>query len=224
MAKFTHMPFASGQCDACHKPAVNGKVVLTAATPKEICLTCHSDKGEQIDKAKVQHPGAAGDCTDCHSPHAGNFPYFPKPNPVAVCLGCHSDMAELGKKAHPHQPRLSRAAASVTIRMATTIFTCCAPRLPMRCVWSVTVRTRPPAKLEGEHLVTIFDGKVKLPDDYFNKVVVLPIRYGLGHPVTGHPVSDVMDPKDVTKVNDSVELLELSSAAFFSAARPVDEG
>jgi len=49
-------------------------------------------------------------------------------------------------------------------------------------------------------LVTIFGGKVKLPDDYFSKVIVLPIRYGLGHPVTGHPVSDLMDPKDVTKV------------------------
>ena len=51
-------------------------------------------------------------------------------------------------------------------------------------------------------MVTIFNGKVKLPEDYFakNKVVVLPLKYGLGHPVAGHPVSDVMDPANPTKV------------------------
>ena len=51
-----------------------------------------------------------------------------------------------------------------------------------------------PAKLEKEHLVTIFDGKVKLPEDYFRKVPILPLKYGLGHPTTRHPVQDVMDP------------------------------
>jgi hypothetical protein len=35
-----------------------------------------------------------------------------------------------------------------------------------------------PAKLEAEHLVTIFDGKVKLPEDYFRKVKILPLIYG----------------------------------------------
>ena len=45
-------------------------------------------------------------------------------------------------------------------------------------------RTRKPQKLEAEHVITIFNGKVKLPEDYFvkNKVVILPIKYGLGHP------------------------------------------
>jgi len=104
MARFTHIPFASGQCDSCHAAAKNGKVVLTAASPKEVCVTCHSDKAEQIEKAKVQHPGAAGDCTDCHNPHASSQAGLPKTNSVAICLTCHSDQAEQGKKAHAHQP------------------------------------------------------------------------------------------------------------------------
>jgi len=56
--------------------------------------------------------------------------------------------------------------------------------------------------VEAEHLLTIFNGKVKLPEDYFvkNKVPRLPLRYGLGHPVEYHPVSDVTDPSDITKV------------------------
>jgi len=55
--------------------------------------------------------------------------------------------------------------------------------------------------------LTIFDGKVKLPWDYFDKVVVLPLKYGLGHPVKGHPVTDVMDPSDVTKVKIPISCL-----------------
>ena len=55
--------------------------------------------------------------------------------------------------------------------------------------------------------MTIFGGRVKLPDTYFDKVVVLPIRYGLGHPVNGHPVSDLMDPADVTKVKTPLSCL-----------------
>src|SRR5664280_1907073 len=76
MAKFTHAPFAGGQCDTCHAPAKDGKVVLTQADAKSLCITCHADKPEQIEKAKVQHPGAMGDCTDCHNPHAGRSPGF----------------------------------------------------------------------------------------------------------------------------------------------------
>jgi predicted CXXCH cytochrome family protein len=59
-----------------------------------------------------------------------------------------------------------------------------------------------PKKLAAEHLITIFNGSVKLPEDYFtkNKVVVLPLRFGRGHPVDGHPVVDVPDPTDVTKI------------------------
>jgi len=50
---------------------------------------------------------------------------------------------------------------------------------------------------------------VKLPGDYYqkNKVPILPLRFGLGHPVQGHPVSDVPDPKDVTKVRVALSCL-----------------
>ena len=52
--------------------------------------------------------------------------------------------------------------------------------------------------------MTIFDGKVKLPEDYFEKVPILPLKYNLGHPVDGHPVSDVMDANDMTKVKTPI--------------------
>jgi len=58
-------------------------------------------------------------------------------------------------------------------------------------------------------LLTIFNGTVKLPDDYYkkNKVPILPLRFGLGHPVEYHPVSDVMDPTDQSKVKTPLSCL-----------------
>jgi predicted CXXCH cytochrome family protein len=200
MAAFTHAPFAGGQCDSCHAPAKDGKVVLTAATAKEVCLTCHSDKAEQIEKAKVQHPGAAGDCTDCHSPHAGNSPGFPRPNAVAVCLTCHTDQAEQGKKAHAHQPAFAQGCATCHEPHGGDNLHLLRAKTPNGLCLECHSKEAKPAKLESEHLVTIFDGKVKLPENYFAGVPVLPLKYGAGHPVAGHPVSDVKDPTDTSKV------------------------
>jgi len=200
MAKFTHPPFADKQCDVCHAPAKDGKVVLTDKSVKALCVTCHDDKAKLIDTAKIQHPGAAGDCTDCHNPHASAWPGLPKTGPVEICLGCHTDQAEQGKKAHAHQPAFEQGCA-----------TCHAPHggdndhllraaKPNALCLECHGPTANPQKLEREHQVAIFDGKVKLPENYFEKVPVLPIQYGAGHPVPKHPVQDLMDPNDLTKV------------------------
>jgi predicted CXXCH cytochrome family protein len=208
MAKFMHPPFADKQCDVCHAPAKDGKVVLTQADAKSLCVTCHDDKPKLIESAKVQHPGAAGDCTDCHNPHASKQPGLPKTDSVSICLGCHTDIDELRKKPVHHQPAFVQGCA-----------TCHEPHggnndhllrakgnaLCMECHGSDAA----PQKLEAEHMIAIFDGKVKLPEDFFkqNRVVTLGLKYGLGHPVDGHPVSDVMDPADITKVKTHLACL-----------------
>lgn len=203
MNKFTHAPFAGGQCDSCHQPAKDGKVVLTAASPKEVCLTCHADKGEEIEKAKVQHPGAAGDCTDCHNPHAGNSPGFQKPSATAVCLTCHTAQADQGHKLVVHQPAFEQgcfvcheAHGSNNLHLLRTSNTY---SLCMECHGPDVEHT----KLESEHMIAIFDGKVKLPQDYFSRMDPLPVKYGIGHPVERHPVKDIVEP-DTGKVIKSV--------------------
>ena len=193
MAKFTHMPFAGGQCDSCHAPAKDGKVVLTAATAKEVCLTCHADKGEQIEKAKVQHPGAGGDCTDCHNPHAGNSPGFPKPNAVAVCTGCHTDQAEQGKKAHIHQPAFEQGCATCHEPHGGNNLKLLRADKPNALCLECHGPDSKPQELRDSHQVSIFEGKVKLPDTYFANVVRLPLKYGIGHPVDKHPVTNFGD-------------------------------
>jgi predicted CXXCH cytochrome family protein len=56
-------------------------------------------------------------------------------------------------------------------------------------------------------MVAIFDGKVELPENYFAKVPVLPLKYNLGHPVDRHPVSDVVEATDITKVKVKINCL-----------------
>lgn len=200
MARFLHPPFAEKSCGTCHAPAKDGKVVLTQANVKDLCVTCHCDKAELIAKAKVQHPGAAGDCTDCHSPHASPYPGLPKGDPVSICLQCHSDQAEQGKKAHPHQPAFEQGCATChephggenqhLNRVATVNGLCLECHGP----------DAEPKRLESEHLVTIFEGKVRLPENYLAKVMLLPLKYNLGHPTDRHPVADVINPKTKTLI------------------------
>jgi predicted CXXCH cytochrome family protein len=206
MQAFVHAPFEGGKssCDMCHQPVKDNKVVLAQASVKELCVTCHSDKAEQIEKAKVQHPGAAGDCTDCHNPHAGKSPGFPKPDAVNVCLSCHSEQADLRKKKHLHQPAFEQGCGTCHEPHGGDNFKMLRASTPNALCLECHGPDAQPKRLEAEHLVTIFDGKVRLPENYFAKIVSLPIKYGLGHPVDKHPVKDQMDPTDNGKVRTTL--------------------
>jgi len=210
MAKIVHPPFADKDgCTTCHAPAKDGKVVLTQANVKDLCVTCHSDKAELIEKAKVQHPGAAGDCTDCHNPHASAQPGLPKTNGVDICLACHSDQADQFKKAHLHQPAFKqRCSICHEPHGGDNEHLLRAKKTNDLCLECHGPDSKPKA-LESEHMVAIFNGTVRLPEDYFkkNKVVVLPIKFGRGHPIEGHPISDLTDPTDITKIRAKIECL-----------------
>jgi predicted CXXCH cytochrome family protein len=208
MAKFVHAPFQGNGCDTCHAPVKDGKVVLTQPDVKTLCLTCHDDMGKLIESSKVPHPGAMGDCTDCHSPHASKEPGLPKTDAVSICLGCHTDIDDLHKKSVLHQPAFAQGCATCHTPHGGDndhLLRATGNALCLECHGPDSA----PQRDDADHLLTIFNGKVKLPDDYFNKnkVAILPLRFGLGHPVEGHPVSDVMDPTDQTKVKTPLSCL-----------------
>lgn len=200
MQKFVHAAFAGNSCDTCHAEPKDGKVVLTQADSRALCVTCHEEQAKKIETAKVQHPGAQGECIACHNPHAGKTPGFLQPNPVDACLACHADQAEQGKKAFRHQPAFAQGCATChephggdnqhLLRVANVSSLC------MECHGP---EARPVPEKDSP-LVTIFGGQVKLPANYFSKVPRIPVRYGLGHPVEHHPVIDQMDPTDNSKV------------------------
>ena len=193
---FLHNPFENKMCDTCHQPAKDGKVVLTAADSKALCVTCHEEQAKQIATAKVQHPGAQGDCTTCHNPHAGKAPGFLQPDPVAACLACHSDQASEFKKKHLHQPAFEQACSICHVAHgndnAKLLRVADVNKLCLECHGPEAPE---PQKVEKEPLIAIFDGKVKLPEDYFKNISVLPLKDGRGHPTEGHPVSTAMNAK-----------------------------
>jgi predicted CXXCH cytochrome family protein len=208
MAKYVHPPFADKQCEVCHAPAKDGKVVLTQADAKSICVTCHDEKAKAIDSAKVPHPGAAGDCTDCHNPHASKYIGLPKTNPVDICLGCHTDIADLAKKPVHHQPVFEQGCGTCHEPHGgdrEKLLRADGNKLCLECHGPDSTSTQD--KETGQF--KLFNGTLRLPDDYFkkNKVPILPLKYGKGHPVMGHPVSDVTDPTDVTKVYAKISCL-----------------
>ncbi len=208
MAKYVHPPFADKQCEVCHEPAKDGKVVLTQPDAKSLCVMCHDEKAKAIESAKVQHPGAAGDCTDCHTPHASKYIALPKTNPVDICLGCHADIADLAKKPVHHQPAFQQGCGTCHEPHGgerEKLLRADGNNLCLDCHGPDST----PQQDKTTGLYKIFNGKVSLPDDYFtkNKVPILPLRYGKGHPVMGHPVSDVPDPTDPSKVFAKISCL-----------------
>jgi predicted CXXCH cytochrome family protein len=196
----THPPFAGGQCDTCHKPAKDGKVVLTETDIKVVCVGCHSEQAEKIEKSQFQHPGAQGDCTACHNPHAGKTPGFLQPDPVSACLTCHSEQADQMKKAHLHQPAFAQGCATCHEPHGSQNVHLLRAANPNPLCLECHGPDAKPKKLESEHMVAIFNGQVKLPENYFAQVPIIPIKYGMGHPIARHPVVDQMDPTNPEKV------------------------
>ena len=208
MQTFTHAPFEAKSCDTCHAAPKDGKVVLTQTDVKAVCVTCHSEQAEKIEKAKVQHPGAQGDCSACHNPLAGRTPGFMQPDPVNACLTCHADIAEVGKKAVHHQPAFQQGCAVCHEPHGGNNAKLLRAQGSALCLECHGPDSKPQL-VESEHVLTIFNGQVKLPEDYYkkNRVVIIPVKYGLGHPVMGHPVQDVMDPSDATKVKTQINCM-----------------
>ena len=206
MQTFLHNPFENKMCDSCHAEAKDGKVVLTNADSRALCLTCHDEQGKKIESAKVQHPGAQGECIACHNPHGGKTPGFIQPNPVSACVTCHSEQSDQMKKAHLHPPAFETSCAvchephgSDNAKLLRAL----GNDLCTEC-HGPTNNFKPG---ESADMVTIFGGKVMLPKKYTLQTMHLPIKYGSGHPTAGHPVADQMDPKNTGKVLHKINCL-----------------
>jgi predicted CXXCH cytochrome family protein len=209
MQAFLHPPFADKSCEMCHAPAKDGKVVLAQTEVKALCVTCHDDKAKLIESAKVQHPGAAGDCTDCHSPHASKYPGLPKSNGVEICLGCHSEQSEMmTTKKVLHQPVFSQGCATCHQPHGSQNVKLLRANGNALCLECHGPDARP-AELKEARLITLFNGQVRLPEDYFakNKITILPLKNAKGHPTPSHPTEDIRDINDLTKITTPISCL-----------------
>jgi predicted CXXCH cytochrome family protein len=201
MQKFVHMPFSGNSCDSCHQPAKDGKVVLTQPSIRGLCVSCHADQAKQIETAPVQHPGAQGDCTDCHNPHAGATPRFLQPNRVAVCEACHASEAEIhDTKKVLHDPAYKQGCDVCHVGHGGErehLLRAEPNQLCLTCHDPVKVA----GKVADSTDITILDGAVRLPGNYFDNMSLLRLDdKGKGHPLIGHPVGGVLDPSDPQKL------------------------
>jgi predicted CXXCH cytochrome family protein len=226
-------------CHVTHKVGEHGKQEfdyhLTKASPA-LCLDCHDAKDASLIKAHQGQPFANANCVQCHDPHQSRSPklmqafahppfamnacdtcHKPAANgkvvltqadSKALCVSCHSEQADQFKKAHLHQPAYGLGCATCHEPHGGTNEHLLRAKGSALCLECHGPEAKA-QKLEAEHVLTIFNGTAKLPEDYFqkNKVVILPIKYGLGHPVIGHPVQDVMDPADITKVKNHIDCM-----------------
>ena len=135
-----------------------------------------------------------------------------------VCLNCHTEQAEQGKKHVLHQPAFGQGCA-----------TCHEPHggdnehllraqgnaLCLECHGPDSQ----PQKLEAEHVLTIFNGKVKLPETTTRRTRSCCFRCDsdLGIRWKAIRFQDVLDPKDITKVKTPLNCLTCHQPHFVAA-------
>jgi len=188
---FVHRPFGEKQCETCHEPPKEGKVVLVEGAQRELCLGCHADMQERLDKAKTQHTAVSGgDCIACHSPHAATFPHQIRRNPVGLCLTCHADFAQARvTKTVLHQPAFEQSCLICHAEHAgerPQRLRAEANNLCLECHGS---QNRTKFQSPGE--VKLFDGSVTVNAVGLAGMRILSIPAGAtkGHPYAGHPVA-----------------------------------
>lgn len=85
--QWVHSPVRKGECFKCHDKDNN----FTLQDPiGGVCLSCHVQKKEAMDKAEFKHePAEDGYCTICHSPHKSNVKTHLRKPVNELCSQCH---------------------------------------------------------------------------------------------------------------------------------------
>ncbi len=102
--KFAHSPFASKECDSCHKDLKkNPKELILEGS--SLCFSCHDDKKSAFESGKLHHPPVVeGKCIACHSPHASEYKSLLKGGERDICFSCHSAIKDKFKTSKYHHP------------------------------------------------------------------------------------------------------------------------
>jgi predicted CXXCH cytochrome family protein len=64
------------------KPGARGK----------LCLNCHVDFADKLNKASVHSPVKSGDCSSCHNPHTSDHGKLLADEQGKICETCHDDI------------------------------------------------------------------------------------------------------------------------------------
>jgi len=190
---FSHGPFGVRDCAACHAAPVGGKVQLVAPNIEALCIGCHLEIKEYIEKAKSRHNIVSKDqaliktdssCLECHDAHATNQKYFLKKPEPELCNRCHLDLTT-GKR-YVHDPvRMSCVfchdahASDIANDLHAPVHELC-----ISCHGENVEKIR-----YSSDPYSFFEGKIHLPPDSFERLKPLRLsKNGTGHPTERHPV------------------------------------
>lgn len=101
--EYVHQPFGVGRCGGCHNPHSSEHKDLLAASPRDLCFTCHP-MGIELGRKQTHSPAEIGSCIDCHDPHASNFKGIIVEAQRELCFRCHPSVAQLSGMAVQHLP------------------------------------------------------------------------------------------------------------------------
>lgn len=92
-----HSTTDNQQCLACHQQSLEPwRMGLPTERTRELCLGCHTGRGEWFERKVMHGPLNLGGCTLCHDPHGSNYPQqLWADGALDLCIACHSDMAQL---------------------------------------------------------------------------------------------------------------------------------
>ena len=113
MAKFTHPPFADKQCEVCHSPAKDGKVVLTQTDAKALCVTCHDDKAKLIEtrqSSSIRARRVIAPTATARTPAGSRG--FPRPTRSTSAWAATATSRTRPRKPFHHQPAFQQGCAT----------------------------------------------------------------------------------------------------------------
>jgi predicted CXXCH cytochrome family protein len=97
--KQAHGPVASGNCAACHNAHTSEFPKLLVNEGRALCLGCHKEMAQQMQKVKSLHKPVEGDCLQCHEAHASSQIKQLKAAPLDLCVSCHAPIKKMAQEA-----------------------------------------------------------------------------------------------------------------------------
>lgn len=162
-----HSPAATLQCRSCHQESIDpNEITIPVGKVENVCFQCHLQAQKWLKKDHIHGPVGTGDCTVCHNPHADqNRGQLWAKGKDILCVACHTDKKDL----------LAEESSTHYIHGIIKGGGCIACHSPHATDHRFQLYEPINELCVGCH--TAFQGVVK------------------GHPVGGHPVQGVKDPR-----------------------------
>jgi predicted CXXCH cytochrome family protein len=92
-----HSPAATLQCRSCHQQSADpNQITIPVGKVESSCFQCHVNKEAWLKMAHIHGPVGTGDCTVCHNPHSDQNPsQLWAEGKSQLCVACHTDKKDL---------------------------------------------------------------------------------------------------------------------------------